>query len=125
MVTVKTIPWSDEVAILATTETPADVLVQTAAVGTGTKAARDDHKHNLSVGSPVALDGVAANGTGTSTVRADHKHALGPLAALLDFNKYQAQQLIFHQSAGNPTTPAKGQVWYDTADDHVKVCTVA
>jgi hypothetical protein len=123
MVTLKKIPWFDEVAALGDTA-PQIVQVQTASGGVGATASRIDHKHDLSVGSPVALDGNAGDGTGTAAARNDHKHALGPLAVLLDFNKKEAQNLVFHNAA-TITTPVKGQVYYDTDDDHLYVCTVA
>lgn len=48
-----------------------------AAAGSSTQFARGDHKHALTVGSPVASapGDAAADGTSTAAARADHKHA--------------------------------------------------
>jgi hypothetical protein len=74
-------------------------IVDTAAgdAGTGNTASRIDHRHQVRVGSPVALTvgAAAANGTSSSLVRADHVHAMPGLAtgaadgfmALGDFTK--------------------------------------
>ena len=63
-------------AVGSTTPVAADVTA--AAVGVATTAARSDHRHQVTVGSPVALTvpGTAADGTSTALARADHKHAM-------------------------------------------------
>jgi len=61
-----------------TSNAPADVTKATAAVGVGTTAARDDHKHDVSTaaaGAATPGDSVA-EGTATSLARSDHKHSL-------------------------------------------------
>ena len=49
-----------------------------AAVGVGTTAARHDHKHTVSIGTPVALTigGANAQGSATTVARSDHTHAM-------------------------------------------------
>lgn len=61
-----------------TSNAPANVTATTAAVGTGTAAARDDHKHNIATAAPSTLVVGGSNTTGTSTslALADHLHAL-------------------------------------------------
>jgi hypothetical protein len=63
-------------AVGSTTPVAADVTA--AASGSATTAARSDHRHQVSAGSPVALTLAAAtaDGTSTSLARADHVHAL-------------------------------------------------
>ena len=56
---------------------PVDVDVSTAIIGVGTTAARADHKHNISVGTPTTIGTVNSAGTATSLVRSDHVHAHG------------------------------------------------
>ncbi len=60
---------------LATTP-PVDSTFAAAAIGVGTTAARDDHKHDL--GTPLApadvTKAVATTGVGTIPARSDHKH---------------------------------------------------
>lgn len=64
--------------VALTTNAPANVTAAAAAVGVGTAAARDDHKHNISTAAPSALvvGGSAVTGTSTSLALADHVHAL-------------------------------------------------
>lgn len=48
------------------------------AVGTGTKAARDDHRHDVQVGNPATLHvgDTTSGGASTSLALADHQHAV-------------------------------------------------
>ena len=150
MATMKKIPWADEVAALSD-NAPQDVKVQTASAGVGTAASRDDHKHNVPTGTPgnITENATAAEGTSASLARLDHTHGspadwtpkahatshkaaggdsiklnefANPTAAV-EFNKQEAQNLVFHKAA-SITTPVKGQAYYDTDDDHVYVCTL-
>jgi hypothetical protein len=61
-----------------TTNAPANVTKSTAAVGVGTAAARDDHKHDVSTAtaSAAAPGDSASEGAATSLARSDHKHSL-------------------------------------------------
>lgn len=63
-------------AALASTP-PADVTKDTAQIGTGTTAARADHKHNIATALPIAVGVTNTEGTSTSLARADHLHAHG------------------------------------------------
>ncbi len=59
------------------------ITVATAGAGAATTAARSDHVHSVSTGSPVALaiGGAAADGVATSLARSDHAHAMPAAAA--------------------------------------------
>jgi hypothetical protein len=65
-------------AAALTSTAPVNVDNAAAAVGVGTTAARHDHRHNVSIGTPVALivGGTNAQGSATSLVRSDHTHAM-------------------------------------------------
>ena len=65
-------------AAALTSTAPVNVDNAAAAVGVGTTAARHDHRHTVSIGTPVALTvgGTNAQGSATSLVRSDHTHAL-------------------------------------------------
>jgi len=66
-------------ALLALTATaPVDVSRTNAVVGVSTQAARSDHKHDVSVGTPVSVGQANAAGTASSLARSDHVHR-GPL----------------------------------------------
>ncbi len=69
-----------------TSSAPSDVTKAPAVVGTGTTAARFDHKHDVSTGTPtvgaVAAGNSAAEGTATSLARSDHQHAVAVAAAV-------------------------------------------
>jgi hypothetical protein len=65
-------------AAALTSTAPVNVDNAAAAVGVGTTAARHDHRHTVSIGTPVALTvgGTNAQGSATSLVRSDHTHAM-------------------------------------------------
>jgi hypothetical protein len=65
------------VAVLASAA-PVNVTKAPADVGTGTAAARDDHKHDVTTAAPstLAAGGSNTEGTATSLARSDHVHAL-------------------------------------------------
>jgi len=64
--------WSPATTI--STLSPIDVDKSTAVIGTSSKAAREDHKHNISTASAVSIGTVNAEGTSTALARADHTH---------------------------------------------------
>jgi len=122
----KRILLEGDVAVLSDTA-PVDVDFSAASVGVGTTASRYDHKHDVPealVGDLAAVDGdPAAIGTANKFVRADHKHALGPLAADLDFNYKEADNLSLEAKddlTAAPTGAAikEGRVGFYTYDDH-------
>lgn len=101
------IPYSSVVSgggggLTLTSSAPADVDKSAAVVGTGTTAARSDHKHNISTAAPVAGAVAAGNtvveGTATSLARSDHQHAVA-VAAPVDVGTSNA--------AGSATTLAR------------------
>ena len=59
-----------------TSNTPSNVSLAAAAVGTGTASAKDDHVHLLSTAAPTDIGTANSAGTGTSSVRNDHVHNL-------------------------------------------------
>jgi hypothetical protein len=65
-------------SLVVSSTAPADVTKATAAVGTGTTAARSDHKHDVSTAAPstLAAGGSNTEGSATSLARSDHVHAL-------------------------------------------------
>jgi hypothetical protein len=68
-------------AAALTSTLPVNVDNGTNAVGVGTTAARHDHKHTVTIGTPVALTvgGANAQGAATSLVRSDHTHGMPAL----------------------------------------------
>lgn len=72
------------VAGALTSVAPANVTKAAAAVGTGTKAARDDHKHDIATASAQAITGrVNAEGTSSQLARADHTHQINPATVVV------------------------------------------
>jgi len=63
-----------------TSTAPVNVDKSSAAVGTSTEAARQDHKHDVSTATPatgaVAVGNTAAEGTATTLARSDHQHTV-------------------------------------------------
>lgn len=56
---------------------PLDITKNTASAGTSPKAARVDHKHNVSTAAPSTIGTTNSEGTSTALARADHIHAHG------------------------------------------------
>jgi hypothetical protein len=93
-----------------------------AAVGTGTTAARADHTHAIAAASAGTITGTNAEGTSTSFARADHNHAFGsksvPASALALGPTYETSlpgsptdgQEIYYQDTGQMATD--GIVWH-------------
>lgn len=150
MATWKKIPWADEVAILTNTLPAAITEDSEGAVGTATDAARADHEHPSPADwTPKAhatahenggadeisvdgLSGVLAEAQTPAAHATSHKNGgadevllneLGEPTAAVDFNKQAANNLVI-ENAASKATPAKGQVFLDTDDDHLYVCTV-
>jgi len=69
-------------AAALTSTAPVAVDNGSAVVGVGTTAARHDHKHSVSIGTPVALavGGANAQGSATTLTRSDHTHAMPDVA---------------------------------------------
>ena len=68
---------------ILTTNAPQDCTTGAAAVGTGTRGARDDHVHHyvdtgnpLSNDTPLADTAAGSAGTGTDVSRDDHRHPI-------------------------------------------------
>ena len=102
-----------DVAVLATVETP-EAVGTAAAIGDGTKAARDDHVHVL------GSDCVGAANIADDAVGSEH---IETLSAALDCGKQELQNMVVHKSASPPSPAAVGQLYYDTDDNQLYVCT--
>lgn len=93
-------------------------------VDTWKELARKDEVAALSTATPAACNGAAAAaGSGTAASKDDHVHALGPLSAALDCNQQQMTDMVLHQSSSAPASAAKGQIYMDSDDGKVYVCT--
>jgi len=53
---------------------PVNVTKTTASAGSATEASKQDHKHDISTGTPVATGTANAEGTATTLARSDHVH---------------------------------------------------
>lgn len=74
----------DSVPLLTSTA-PVNVTKAAAAVGIGTEAARNDHKHDVTTAAPsIGIGGSNAEGAATSVARSDHNHALRETAGPTD-----------------------------------------
>lgn len=91
-----------------TADAPANVTKAAAVVGVATKAARADHKHDVStaVVGAIAVGDAAAEGTATSLARSDHVHALAAPSAPANVTKAAA-------SAGVAATVARSDHKHD------------
>lgn len=93
-------------------------------VDTWKELARKDEVAALGTATPAAVTGAAADdGTATAASKEDHVHALGPLAAALDCNQQQMTDMVLHQSSSAPSPAVKGQIYMDSDDGKVYVCT--
>jgi len=119
----KKIPWSDEIPVLSD-DVPEHVNAGVGSAGVGTEVSRDDHVHQVDVGSPVALDGIAGDGTSDNLIRADHKHDLGTMADDIDMGQHSLSRQVIETSEIIPVNPVEGQVYYDLGDNHVYVYAV-
>ena len=156
----KKIAYLDEVAVLSDTA-PVDVTVAVAEAGVATDAARQDHKHDISVkvneldapdgalamnsqkitglaagvaeGDAVALDvnirapdSTLLEGDSKATVQ-DHTPKAHTLdshtvpTSSIDINKQSLLNPVIDPQAAAPGTPSDGQIYYDTAEDHIFV----
>jgi hypothetical protein len=71
--------WSTPAAgVTLASSAPVDITKAAAAVGVGTTAARDDHKHDVSTAAAGAATpgDTTAEGSATSLARSDHRHSL-------------------------------------------------
>jgi hypothetical protein len=100
------------VALLSDND-PADVGT-VAAEGVGTAASRDDHVHIL------GENCVGATNIADDAVGSEH---IETLDAALDCGKQQLQNLVIHKSSTPPSPAALGQLYYDTDDNQLYVCT--
>lgn len=78
----------------------------------------------LGTATPAACDGTAASaGSGSTASKVDHIHALGPLAANLDCNQKQMTDMCLHRSSSAPSPAVVGQIYQDSDDGKVYICT--
>lgn len=64
----------NDIRLIQTVITPVAVDASAAVVGVSQEAAHADHKHQVSVGSPVAVGNANAAGAASTLVRSDHVH---------------------------------------------------
>ena len=148
----KKVAYLDEVATLSD-NAPVDVTKAAAAAGSGVAAARDDHKHDISVAAPAAITEAASQveGSASSLARSDHVHAspsdwtpkahevshksggsdeillneFGAPTGSIEINKQSLVNPVFDPQAAAPGTPVDGQAYYDTGDDHLYIYVAA
>ena len=125
-----------------------------ASAGVATQASRQDHEHAIAAAIPtgdVAESASAAEGSATSFARSDHLHTapatwaptaheashksgggdeillneFGDPTGSVEFNQQELLKAVVEQLATAPGTPTQGQLYYDTADDHVYVYVAA
>lgn len=97
----------------------------------------------LSDEDPHAVGTVAAEGVATDASRHDHVHVLGAdcvgaaniaddaigsehietLDAALDCGQQELQNMLFHKASTPPSPAVVGQMYYDTDDNQLYVCT--
>ena len=146
----KELAYKDEVAVLTDTA-PVDIDKSAAAVGTAGDAARQDHKHDVSVAAPVAITENASQveGVATTLSRSDHEHEspaswdpsahatdhksgggdevdldeLGNPTGPIDFAQQQADGLVLETASSGPDAASEvgGQVYYNSTDKAVYV----
>lgn len=147
----KKVAYLDEVATLSDVA-PVDVTKSAASEGTGTAASRDDHKHDVTTGTPgtIGESDTPEEGTATSLARSDHVHGspasytpatheashksggsdeillheFGDPTGGIEINQQSLLNPVIDPLASAPGTPVDGQVYYDTVDDHL-YCYVA
>jgi len=141
----KELAFKDEVATLSDTA-PVDVTKAAAVAGTGTAASRDDHKHDITTGTPgtIGESDTAAEGTATTIARSDHIHGspaswtpavhatshklgggdevdldeLGLPTGVIDLNQQQADGLVLETGTTGPDAASEvaGQIYYNSTD---------
>jgi hypothetical protein len=99
---------------------PVDADFAVAAAGSATKAARQDHKHDLNegvVGTIKAIDGTAATlGSDNAVPHLDHIHPLGPLVDELDCGQQLLSHHVLHavDTAPDAASEVEGQIYFNT-----------
>lgn len=105
---------------------PADVTKSAAAEGVATEAARRDHKHDISTGTPSSVGTANAEGSATSLARSDHGHDHGSqstathhAAATTSDNGFMASTDKAKLDKHGATYEGTKQTTDDTADEEV------
>ena len=98
-----------EAALLSSDE-PQAIHADTASAGNDPNASRDDHVHVL------GADVVTGDEIQDDAVGSEHIEAL---SAALDCGQQELQNVVLHKAAEDPSTPAVGQVYYNTGDNSV------
>lgn len=98
-----------------TNTAPVNVDVAAAVVGVSTEAARQDHKHSVSVGTPSDIGTANAAGSSNNLVRADHVHnlpfatvqtVLGTASSAVGFNNQRLTSVADPTGAQDAATKA-------------------
>lgn len=92
------------------TAAPASVTKAAAVVGTVARAAREDHKHDVTTAAAgaLAVGDTAAEGSATTLARSDHRHSLAAPSAPADVTKAAA-------ATGSASTAARADHKHDVA----------
>ena len=144
----KKVAYIDEVATLSDITPQAITAGASGQAGTGGAAARDDHVHGSPSTWPptthktahengggdeisvAGLSGLLADGQTPLTHATSHKSGGGDAIKLNEFaapdgavaiNKQALTNPVIDPQATAPSTPVDGQVYFNTADDHVYV----
>lgn len=130
----KEIAFASDVALLST-QTAHDIdIVANVSAGVATDASKHDHVHALGAGVVdttsielttgalnVVADGIVATKIADDAVGSEHIEALD---AALDFNGYQATDMIVHQAViGSPPTAVVGKWFQDSSTKKFYICT--
>jgi len=147
----KKVAYLDEVATLSSNTPQAITAGASGDAGSGTAASKDDHVHASPATWPptahktdhengggdeisvAGLSGLLADGQTPLTHATSHKsgggdsiklNELGAPTGAIAINKQALTNPVIDPQATAPSTPVDGQVYYDTADDHL-YCYVA
>lgn len=107
----KKVAYIEDVATLSDSN-PEDVIVQSASPGSGTQAARIDHKHNLGAHATAHKSG------GGDEIKLN-EFAIPD--GTINVNSQMLTNARLEAAASYSGTPADGGIFFDTDDDHVYV----
>jgi len=119
VLTYKKMLYEGDAAELSDEDPEAITEAASASAGVATKASRDDHVHaSPATWAPTAHASAHKNGGGDELLLSD----LGEPTADVEFNSQEANDFVL-ENATSKAAGVKGQLYLDTDDDHVYVCT--
>jgi len=115
------VAYLDEVATLS--DTVPQILVEGGAgtAGIGTAASRDDHVHPMPSDYTPKTHATSHKDGGGDAIKINE---LADPTGAIEINKQSLVNPVIDPQATAPATPVDGQVYYNTADDHL-YCYVA